>query len=109
VGEHPRRLELVSDFGSAEAFANTETSSNLRGCSPTYRPPDSDMDQGFSLASDVWSLGCLFLEFVTWYLSGYEATEAFSHFRLSRHRNCDFFVDTFFLLLKSKDHEIRII
>ena len=28
-----------------------------------------------SRKSDIWALGCTFLEFITWYLSGYKAVE----------------------------------
>ena len=38
---------------------------------PTYRPPECDMHGGsVSRSFDIWSYGCVLLEFVTWYLGG---------------------------------------
>ncbi|KAK3321328.1 hypothetical protein B0T19DRAFT_263775 [Cercophora scortea] len=40
----------------------------------TYRAPEFDLRGGFiSRASDIFSLGCMYLEFVTWYLEGWES------------------------------------
>ncbi|KAK3684090.1 kinase-like domain-containing protein [Podospora appendiculata] len=40
----------------------------------TYRAPEFDLKGRFiSRASDIFSLGCMYLEFVTWYLEGWES------------------------------------
>ncbi|KAJ8128961.1 hypothetical protein O1611_g4672 [Lasiodiplodia mahajangana] len=49
----------------------------------TYRPPEYDTEERISLKYDVWSLGCLYLEFITWAISGYNAIDTFSRQRLS--------------------------
>ncbi|KAK8863431.1 kinase-like domain-containing protein [Apiospora arundinis] len=71
---------VIADFGLTifhSSTGNTEltTANRLRGCSMTYRPPEVDLGNGKILQSyDVWSLACLYLEFVTWYLVGFEKT-----------------------------------
>ncbi|KAF4464020.1 kinase domain-containing [Fusarium albosuccineum] len=44
-------------------------------CTRTYRPPEVDDDDQpvVSQEYDVWTLGCVYLEFITWYLLGYDA------------------------------------
>ncbi|KAK8078294.1 kinase-like protein [Apiospora saccharicola] len=71
---------VLADFGLTifhSASGNTEltTANRLRGCSRTYRPPEVDLGDGKILQSyDIWSLACLYLEFITWYLRGFKMT-----------------------------------
>ncbi|KAJ3537422.1 hypothetical protein NM208_g6320 [Fusarium decemcellulare] len=55
----------------------------LRGYSPTYRAPEFDLKLPVGRAYDIWSLGCVFLEFITWMLYGHEALDAFANIRAS--------------------------
>lgn len=48
---------------------------------PTYSGPEFDVRKPFSRYSDVWSLGCIFLEFITWYLDGWKGIISFSEKR----------------------------
>jgi len=50
--------------------------------SATYVPPEMALNIPISRAYDIWSLGCVFLEFFTWMVEGYEAVEDFSNARL---------------------------
>ncbi|KAK1445829.1 protein kinase [Colletotrichum melonis] len=64
----------ISDFGLAELNSRLSRS-NQHGSqvpnSPTYRPPECDLRRRIIRQSyDIWSLGCLFLEFITWSLGG---------------------------------------
>ncbi|KAH8887125.1 kinase-like protein [Thozetella sp. PMI_491] len=44
----------------------------------TYRPPEKDLgEKNASPQWDVWCLGCLYLEFITWFLLNYSHLEAF--------------------------------
>ncbi|KAK8134994.1 hypothetical protein PG984_007006, partial [Apiospora sp. TS-2023a] len=71
---------VIADFGLSKFHSpagNTEitTANHLGGCSRTYRPPEVDLNGGPILQSyDVWSLACLYLEFITWYLLGFDKT-----------------------------------
>ncbi|KAK8863008.1 kinase-like protein [Apiospora arundinis] len=49
----------------------------------TYRAPEWDTKENVTTQYDVWSLGCLFLEFATWAISGREGIKAFENERLS--------------------------
>ncbi|CAH0000179.1 unnamed protein product, partial [Clonostachys byssicola] len=40
----------------------------------TYRPPETCSDK-VSQKHDVWTLGCVYLEFITWHLLGHEAID----------------------------------
>jgi serine/threonine protein kinase len=52
-----------------------DTTSSGRGMSMTYRAPEVNVTvrEKESQAYDVWSLGCMFLEFIVWYHLGYHA------------------------------------
>ncbi|KAL6924066.1 hypothetical protein FSST1_001340 [Fusarium sambucinum] len=68
----------ICDFGSTE-FNNLNTKSlvdanQVCGYSITYQPPDSHTDSKVGQKIDIWSLGCVFLEFVSWFLLGYGPT-----------------------------------
>ncbi|KAM0427800.1 hypothetical protein ACHAPT_007257 [Fusarium lateritium] len=70
---------VISDFGLCQ-FNSAHSRSKVHqdqilGFSGTYRPPDLHFrNQPISQNYDVWSLGCVFLEFVSWFLLGYEET-----------------------------------
>jgi len=38
----------------------------------TYRAPECDLQKSISPMYDMWSLGCVFLEFLSWYMLGFE-------------------------------------
>jgi serine/threonine protein kinase len=63
----------------------------------TYRAPEFDTSQGkISRACDIFSLGCMFLEFATWYLVGWESVyDEFPKYRFEKDIY-DFISDTFF-------------
>ncbi|KAI0146753.1 kinase-like domain-containing protein [Pestalotiopsis sp. NC0098] len=51
----------------------------------TYRPPEHDTADILDLKYDVWCLGCVFFEFVTWAIAGAEKIDIFSDERLAEH------------------------
>ncbi|KAF2728104.1 kinase-like protein, partial [Polyplosphaeria fusca] len=77
-----RNLLVVSDLGLTRYHSQFSKSfvprSHIDGCSWAYRPPELDMNEGISQKYDIWSLGCVFLEFCVWYLQGYDEVERFS-------------------------------
>ncbi|KAI0410238.1 kinase-like domain-containing protein [Xylaria grammica] len=70
------------DFGSGN-FSTTmkvRRASALLGFTATYSPPEcsfTDDEVEISAEYDVWTMGCLFLEFVTWYIGGWNAVVEF--------------------------------
>lgn len=100
----------ISDFGLTR-FHGTLSKSRFErvALSPTYRPPEFDVAMMVSQAFDIWSLGCVLLEFVTWYLLGGDGVEKFSQER-ARDDSTEFREDTFFsfVTIKEKDGGTRL-
>lgn len=66
---------VITDFGLAR-FHHYDTKTyfqdNKIAATPAYRPPECDMDAPITISPsfDIWSLGCVFLECITWFLGG---------------------------------------
>lgn len=74
----------IADFGLT-CFDRVETRSlvspmNL-GFSPTYSPPELYLDRMVSRAYDIWSMGCVYLQFITWLLEGSAGLQEFADTR----------------------------
>lgn len=73
---------VITDFGEAEM--NTQDSrsgkpNNNLALTLTYCSPESQVPGGqISRSYDIWSLGCVYLEFLTWLLGGYKYVASFS-------------------------------
>jgi serine/threonine protein kinase len=50
----------------------------------TYTPPELSLWESLSRAGDIWSLGCIFLEFIVWLLEGPDALEVFAQDRTTK-------------------------
>ena len=52
----------------------------------TYRPPNvqDTPEHRFTQRDDIWSLGCVYLEFITWLIMGYEGIKMFQRYREER-------------------------
>lgn len=88
----------IADFGLA-AF-HRKTSCDVRasraGRSPTHRAPECDAER-VSPSSDLWSFGCIILEFVAWYLLGWKEVDEFSTRRLEDDGIPQYGEDKFFI------------
>ncbi|KAM0477157.1 hypothetical protein ACHAP7_006540 [Fusarium lateritium] len=77
---------VLSDFGLTR-FHTKASRSHRRGngpVSPTYASPEhNDYICGVSRRSDVWALGCVFTEMLTWAIQGPEAHKLYECTRLS--------------------------
>ena len=72
----------IADFGLSKLHASGRRKNShivKRGGTPTYRPPECDLTPigQVSRAYDIWSLGCMYLEFVTWFLKDWDGVEEF--------------------------------
>lgn len=75
----------LADFGEAKSVGPGEDSTveaRWVAHAKTYRPPEHSNDGHISRNYDVWCLGCLFLEFITWALQGWRGMEEFTIARL---------------------------
>lgn len=74
----------LSDFGISEFSLHEKTLSMTRktnlGMSLGYRAPESDLNESRAATGrsyDIWTLGCLYLEFITWMLGGSQLLDEF--------------------------------
>ena len=72
----------TADFGLSKLYAisrRTNLHTVKRGGTPTYRPLECDLTLigQVSRAYDIWSLGCVYLEVVTWFLKDWDDVEEF--------------------------------
>ncbi|KAH8719329.1 hypothetical protein GQ44DRAFT_775464 [Phaeosphaeriaceae sp. PMI808] len=85
----------ISDFGTAR-FSNDETliveDKDSMPRTDNYRSPQWGLPDGkLSVQCDVWALGCMFLEYVCWYVGGYKLLEEFENQRVSGYESGCFF------------------
>ncbi|KAL8380824.1 hypothetical protein RB595_005221 [Gaeumannomyces hyphopodioides] len=71
----------IIDFGTSE-FSRTKAYGEVRDTA-TYRSPESDTGRPLSSLCDIWALGCMIVEFVTWYFHGWAGVAQFEKDRLS--------------------------
>lgn len=69
---------VIADFTLVRFHAEGSLGLSLaRGIahSPKYRPPELNLSHQARVhqSYDIWTLGCVYLEFLTWYLLGYDA------------------------------------
>ncbi|KAK0724446.1 hypothetical protein B0H67DRAFT_482728 [Lasiosphaeris hirsuta] len=106
--DHTGRGTLkLSDFGLAD-FSSRQTASRPFHSSISvtcnYRAPECDLNNqgGKGRQYDMWTLGCLYLEFLTWLVGGSALLQEFTRARLSVDTAWfGIMTDTFFQLEKS--------
>ncbi|KAF2821529.1 kinase-like protein [Ophiobolus disseminans] len=110
-GDH--NLLVISDLGLTRYHTEFSRSlvhrSQIDGCTRAYRPPEMDMGRDITQAYDIWSLGCVFLEFCIWFQQGYSAIELFA---VERQDNDDCTIDNMqednFFVMKGEVNDGRI-
>ncbi|KAL3301868.1 kinase-like protein, partial [Colletotrichum asianum] len=105
----------ITDFGLAEFSRKEAVHKYRRGfcVKPyTYSPPEAALDTDLlSPSYDVWSLGCIYLEFIAWWLGGWSLVLKFRGSRLeadqtsSDWEGVDFKSDLFFTLMRAEGAE----
>ncbi|KAM0413588.1 hypothetical protein ACHAPT_013634 [Fusarium lateritium] len=68
---------------------------------PTYRAPEIDVEMHVSQSYDIWALGCLYLEFITWMLLGFKGVEDFGNLRCEDDSRSRWKGDAFFAISES--------
>jgi serine/threonine protein kinase len=77
---------VISDLGSTEfhgTLSKTVHANAAGGFTETYKAPEYDFRQLVSPQADIWSLGCMLLEFVVWYMRGWAGVKDFSDARIA--------------------------
>ncbi|KAH8901705.1 kinase-like protein, partial [Thozetella sp. PMI_491] len=97
---------VITDFGLTRYHSFRSKSNNpyenLEGLTPTYRPPEVDLKMSISPRYDVWALGCVFIQFLSWYLLGdFKTHNTFATDRLTEDESLASYVqeDKFFNVL----------
>ncbi|KAF5649015.1 kinase-like (PK-like) [Fusarium sp. NRRL 52700] len=85
LGDKDEIILVMSDFGLS-TFNSIKSRSNIPNHKvssiPGYCPPEYHIEGGtISRAFDIWTLGCLFLELITWFLGGPRHFEEFDEAR----------------------------
>jgi serine/threonine protein kinase len=74
----------ITDFGLGR-FHGRESRSNVDpktvNATPTYEPPECKLGALVSRAYDLWSMACLYIEFITWLLEGAQKIHDFGDAR----------------------------
>lgn len=99
----------ISDFGLTQFHGTRSksfTNADRVAVTGTYRAPEYDIKKMVSQSYDIWSLGCVFLEFVTWYLLGWEKLDEFSRNRMEEHA-AEIKEDVFFNFVNTRDSNGR--
>jgi serine/threonine protein kinase len=109
-GDH--NFLVISDLGLTRYHTKFSRSlvhrSQIDGCTQTYRPPELDMGCGISQLYDIWSLGCVFLEFCIWYLQGYWEVQLFVSERMENDKSTvDNMEEDKFFLMNGDFHDRR--
>ena len=102
-----RGILQIADFGLGR-FHGRDSRSRVDPetilTSPTYEPPECKLHRPVSRAYDLWSLGCVYLEFVTWLLEGANAIEDFADFR-GKTSSIGINEDNFFTIIRDHTRE----
>ncbi|KAK8101859.1 hypothetical protein PG999_012233 [Apiospora kogelbergensis] len=86
---HGSVILKLADFGNSKVLPSASSSTKVRGMAhtKTYRAPEFDIQDTVTIKFDVWSLGCLYLDFVTWALMGLDEIEEFQKRRLHEEKD----------------------
>jgi serine/threonine protein kinase len=84
-GDHEQGRLVIADFGLGR-FHRLESRSRVDpatiGGTATYAPPEVQLGSRVSRAYDIWSLACVYLEFLTWLVCGWQGLNAFGDARV---------------------------
>ncbi|KAI1749790.1 kinase-like domain-containing protein [Xylaria castorea] len=110
--EYGLGLFKISDFGLT-GFHSSVTRSRHAPTgphSPTYRSPEYGMSESYlSRKYDIWALGCVLLQFLTWLISGPQGLKQFDQDRFDEvdETNPNFKEDNFFKGVQNEDAGLK--
>ena len=84
-GDNEHGVLVIADFGLTafhkKASRSRQKAEYITG-SPSYEGPELMLHLNISRAFDIWGLGCLYLEFISWLVCGWEQLERFPEARV---------------------------
>ncbi|KAH8900801.1 kinase-like protein, partial [Thozetella sp. PMI_491] len=91
----------ITDFGLTRfrPAGDTKVSAGQINVTESYKAPEYEVDLQVSRPFDIWSLGCLYLEFMTWLLQGKSGVARFEELRSQETSKQKFASDKFFDVL----------
>jgi serine/threonine protein kinase len=107
----PTGMLKICDFGLVEFHSKDSVSrvrpSRIEGQTDTYSPPEGapNSKRFISQRYDSWSLGCVLLQFVTWYAQGGDGVETFDNMRKTferEYKNGNRYSDLFYSRSRGK-------
>lgn len=98
----PLGLLQLTDFGlSSFHHSNTVEDIKVKIGDSEYKPPEVHLVLPISQSTDIWTLGCLFLEFVTWLVLGEQGRAEF-RVRRTQYKGLNDIHPCFFEVLEGK-------
>ncbi|KAF2134966.1 kinase-like protein [Dothidotthia symphoricarpi CBS 119687] len=99
-GEGSTDVLKIADFGFAD-FHGPDSKSNvgmsaIGGFTDTYKAPELDVRRPVSAQYDIWSFGCILLQFAVWSILGWDGVEGFSKKRTADSEGGQIPTDKFF-------------
>ena len=101
---------VIADFGLTafhkKASRSRQKAEYITG-SPSYEAPELMLHSNISRAYDIWGLGCLYLEFISWLVCGWEQLERFPEARVRIATNTpQLHDDMFFTILEGEKRAV---
>lgn len=92
----------IGDLGLGRLHRDTSLRQDPKNIATTitYRAPEFEFTDGrLTPSSDIYSMGCVFAEHITWFMLGYDGVKQFAQARMTPEvKYPDFYTDIFFSL-----------
>lgn len=103
---HGHGVLKISDFGVTMFHSELTTKvlpEKVRGITQSYAAPEYGLGNSVSRPYDIWSLGCIFIEFITWAVLGFDGVQEFRAKRKAdRDTTSNFELDDFYRISENK-------
>ncbi|KAK1965418.1 kinase domain-containing protein [Colletotrichum sublineola] len=88
-GDDNNGILKIADFGISRIHTETTfqrlgKATVTKSTTPSYEAPEESFRQARSRKYDIWSMGCIFLEFALWLAESWDAVQAFDSARTPR-------------------------
>lgn len=103
---HQHGILKISDFGVTMFHSEYTTKvlpDKVRGITQSYAAPEVELGNTVSRPYDIWSLGCIFTEFITWALLGFQGVQEFrANRKAEQDSRSNFELDNFYGISKNR-------